>query len=116
MVAVVLLLATPALAYVSPFSGGNLPPGQPVTLASIQDLIVQIYRFIVDIAGVVIVAMLIIAGVMYATAGSNDGQVKNAQATFRAAVWGAIIVLSVGIVISTLQFLINGIPRGSLFY
>ncbi len=79
-----------------------LPPGTPITLSDIMQLINSIVGYIVIISGVIVVGVIVWAGIMMATSGADSERFKKGQTILKQAVIGAIVIFGVGIIVRTI--------------
>lgn len=80
--------------------------GNPVTLAEIEDRIVQVARFLITISLIVAVIFIVIGGIYWMTAGDSKRKDKG-KAYVTNGLIGAAIVLAVGVILQTLAGLIS---------
>lgn len=80
------------------------PPvgGEEVTLSEIEAIVRQIARFLIVISVVIAVIFIIWGGIRWMAAMGNDIAVKAAQTTIKNGIYGAAIVLGVGVILNTL--------------
>jgi len=90
-------------------AGAQLPPlpdGDPVTLYGIESYVGSIYRFFVTVSVVLAVLTLVVSGIMWATAGDSN-RIDKAKGYFKSGIIGAAILLGIGVIIATLNLIIN---------
>jgi len=80
----------------------DLPPGDPITFDSIAGVIDRIYIFLVDMSVIVAVGTLIVAGVMWVTAG-DSARVEKAKNLLKGGLIGSAIILGAGVIINTVD-------------
>lgn len=81
--------------------------GNPVTLKEIEDQIVRVAQFLI-VAGVILAVIYIIwGGISWMMAGGDDAAAKTAKQRIWNGVFGAAIVLAVGVILQTLAGLIT---------
>ena len=85
----------------------ELPPGKPITFVELDAIIYQIVSFLIRTSVVLAVIYIVWSGITYMNAGADTKKVGDAQARLKAAVIGALIVLSVGVIIQTLLGLVT---------
>lgn len=103
------LAATPAPGVIAP---GEIPPGSPLTVGKVEGFIRTIVGFLIGISGVILAGSMVVAGIVYTTAGQNPAQVKQAQAMFWSGVIGAFILFGVGVLIRTIQYIVTAVSTG----
>ena len=86
----------------SPAVGGN-----PVTLNEIGDTIQLIARWLIVISVVIAVIMIIWGGIMWMAARGDDKKVEAARKTIWNGIFGAAIVLAVGVIMQTIASVVN---------
>lgn len=85
----------------------QLPPGNPITYQRLTSLLDNTAKFLY-MAGITLgVITLIVSGIMYFAAGS-DTKAEKAKGWFRNGVIGAFIILAVGVIIKTIQVIVEG--------
>ena len=84
------------------------PKGIAITLDTIMIIVNDIVTRLIEIAGVVVVGALVWGGLMWATAGSNEDRVTKAKAVITGALWGALVIFGVFVIISTIRGLVTG--------
>ncbi len=81
---------------------GPLPAGQAISLSDIVRLISDVVNYILITAGIIVVGIIVWSGIMMATAGANSDQFKNAKGRLINAVWGALVIFGVGVIVRTI--------------
>ncbi len=76
--------------------------GAPVTLSEVQAIVQQIARFLIVISIVIAVIFIIWGGIRWMAAMGNEDAVKKAQTTIKNGIFGAAVVLGVGVILNTL--------------
>ncbi|MEK7589495.1 MAG: hypothetical protein AAB479_02635 [Patescibacteria group bacterium] len=101
------LLAAPmmASAIVTPTAAPNL--GDPVTLTTIENIILRIITFLVTFGIIIAVGMIILGGIRWMAAAGNDEKAEGAKKMIKNGIYGAAIVLGVGVILRTVASLIN---------
>ncbi|MEK7659369.1 MAG: pilin [Patescibacteria group bacterium] len=85
----------------------QLPPGDPITYQRLTSLLDNTAKFLYT-AGVTLgVVAIVVSGIMYFMAGS-DTKAEKAKGWFRNGVIGAFIILAVGVIIKTIQIIVEG--------
>ena len=77
--------------------------GSTITLSDIVRLITTVVNYILIISGIVIVGVIVYAGIVMATSDANGARFKNGKAMLTNAVWGALVVFGVGIIVATIS-------------
>lgn len=78
-----------------------------MTLAEIGRIISTIGSFFTTIGVSLALIAVIVSGIMYMRAGSSPENVKKAQAWFKNALIGGLIILGVGVIINTLANVVS---------
>lgn len=86
----------------------TIPPGTPVTLESIEDIVSTITDFLLYIGGTVATFMMVLSGILWTTSGGDPKRLETAKAMFKAALIGAIIIFAIGVILRTIQNCIQG--------
>ncbi len=97
----VTLLCLPFVAMAQVYGGGGLPAGVSSAsglggisvVTSINDIVVRIIYFILDIALILAVAAVIIAGIYLITSNGDEGQRDKAKKIIYYAVIGIVVIL-----------------------
>lgn len=71
--------------------------------ANLGDLLASLYRFALGLVGIAALAMLIVGGVMYMTAGDSQDQTKRARGYMTNAVFGLVLALLSWLVLFTIN-------------
>lgn len=80
---------------------------QPVTLSEIIDIITFIANFFVVIGPIFAVIAIIIYGIMYMKSGDDAEKVKKAHSYLKWGLFGALIILGVGVLINTVAAIVT---------
>lgn len=81
----------------------SLPTGKAITLTDIVTLVTGVGTTLATIAGIVVVAVIIWAGITMATAGGDDKRFAKGKAMLWEAIIGAIVILGVGMIVATIN-------------
>lgn len=100
---VALLIVLP----IAVFAASELPPGRAITPTEIEGLVVFLARFLIVMSVTVAVIMLTLSGIFRMMAMDNPERLKKARATFKNVIYGALIVLGVGVIINTLAAVVT---------
>lgn len=85
----------------------DLPMGEPVTLNEVSYIINSIARFLIVTSVIIAVIFIVLSGIRRMYAGSDTTKIKDANAMLRSGIIGSLIVLGVGVIISTLAALVT---------
>lgn len=88
----------------------TVPPGitgRPITLGEIEDIIRLVAQFLILISVVIAVIVIIWGGLVYMTAGGNEDRTKQGKAIIWQGIFGAAIVLAVGVILQTVAGLVT---------
>ncbi|MBI2062489.1 MAG: hypothetical protein HYT64_02270 [Candidatus Yanofskybacteria bacterium] len=85
----------------------DLPPGQPITLLEVDDLIGRIAQFLLVVSVLIAIMMIVWSGITYMAAGANTTKVAEAQTRLKNSIIGAAIVLGVGVIIQTVAGIVT---------
>lgn len=80
----------------------GLPAGQAITLSDIVRLISDVVNYILILSGIVVVGIIVWAGIMMATSGSDSKRFDSGKNMLKNAVWGALVIFGVGVIVRTL--------------
>ena len=104
-------MASSALAQLSPAT--NPLPGSPITLQTSIDVVGEIANFVI-VAGVTIAVIFIIwGGIRYMAARGNDTEAANARKMILNGLIGAMVVLGVGVLLSTVEYIRDFFTSGT---
>ncbi|HUO75604.1 MAG TPA: hypothetical protein VMU12_01650 [Candidatus Paceibacterota bacterium] len=81
---------------------GSLPAGQAISLSDIVTLISDVVNYLLILSGIVVVGVVVYAGIMMATAGSSEDRFKKGKSMLINAMWGALVIFGVGVIVRTL--------------
>lgn len=84
----------------------TIPTSPGLTLNELETLITRLVRFFMAIGIVLAVGYIIWGGIALMHAGGNDDAIKKAKTKIWSGVWGALIVLAVGVILQTLAGII----------
>lgn len=88
-------------------TGGNLPPGRPITLDTLDYIIFRVSTFFISVSGVLALIFIIWSGITYMYAGDDTKKVETARARLKSGVIGAAIVFGVGVIIQTIASVVT---------
>lgn len=107
----VLMLSVLAMPFFALALNEPTPPigsqGSGIDLAEIQSLIERIAQFLIVVGVIVAVIFIIWGGVTWMAAGGNDDAVAAAKNRIKNGVFGAAVVLGVGVILQTLAKLVT---------
>lgn len=85
------------------------PPitGDAIDLSEIQRIIETIARFLIVVGVIIAVIFIIWGGIMYMTAGDDEGKAGAAKTRIVNGVIGAAVVLGVGVILQTVAGLVS---------
>ena len=80
------------------------PPiaGTAIKISDITQLVTSVLSFLLIVSGLVVTGFVVYAGITIATAGDSDTKMKKGRAMLQNAVWGALVVFGVGVIVATL--------------
>jgi len=85
----------------------QLPPGSPVTYASVSSGLDLTAKFLYTAGITVGVITLVVSGIMFFWA-KSDTEAKSAKGWFRNGVIGAFVILATGVIIQTIKVIVEG--------
>ena len=103
-VAMFSMLALPLVTLAVPTVGTD---GRVVDVTTVNNLITNIARFLIGIAMTVAVIFIVWGGIMWITARGDETKVKKAKAVVWQGILGALVILAVGVILSSLSNLVN---------
>lgn len=92
------------LAQVSTF---QLPPGNPVTYASVSAGLDKTAKFLYGAGVTLAVITLVVSGIMFFAA-RGEAEAKKGKAWFKNGIIGTFIILAIGVIIKTIQIIVQG--------
>lgn len=81
--------------------------GQAVTLDEIENLINGIARFLIVVSTVVAVIFIVYGGVRWVTAHGNEEAAGNAKKIILNGIYGALVILGVGVILRSLAGVVS---------
>ena len=103
-VAMLSILAMPLVTLAVPTVGTD---GRVVDINTVGNLITNIARFLIGIAMTVAVIFIVWGCIMWITARGDETKVKKAKAVVWQGILGALVILAVGVILSSLSNLVN---------
>ncbi|MDP3954638.1 MAG: hypothetical protein Q8Q06_04490 [bacterium] len=88
--------------------------GDPITLQDIINTVGSVAQFMLFVGALIAIIFIVYGGIKYMSAGSNSSAAADARQTILNGLIGAIIVMGVGVLLATAQYIFNGITRGFL--
>lgn len=85
----------------------QLPPGSPVTYASVSAGLDKTAKFLYMSGVTLAVITLVVSGIMFFAA-RGEAEAKKGKAWFKNGVIGAFIILAVGVIIKTISIVVQG--------
>jgi len=89
--------------------GINIGPNQAVTLLTVEQIIKDLVCWITRIGFLLLIIFILIAGIRMASSGSNADSFKDGLKAFKNVLWGGLVILGVGVIISTIGYIL-GVP------
>ncbi len=99
--AVAFLVLLPAVV-LAQLPGPTVPTVAGTTLNEIEATIERVARFMLAIGVVLAIVFIIWGGVKWMMAGGDDTKIKTAKTQIWSGVWGALIIIAVGLILQTL--------------
>ena len=85
----------------------DLPPGQPITLTEVDNIIEMLADFLIVASVLLAVIFIIWGGIAYMSAGADTTKVTEAQMRIKNGVIGAAVVLGVGVIMQTIAGIVS---------
>lgn len=86
----------------------SLPPGEPITLLRIDQMIFDISTFLIRVSAVLALIFIVWSGITYMYAGEEKGKVDSAKIRLKNGVIGSLIIFGVGVILQTIAGVITG--------
>lgn len=83
--------------------GQTIPSGVVITPEGLLDVMQSVGGFLMIAGGILATITIIVTGIMYMLAGSDQKKVTDAKGMFRAGIIGALIIFATGIIINTVR-------------
>ncbi|OGN08038.1 MAG: hypothetical protein A2750_01025 [Candidatus Yanofskybacteria bacterium RIFCSPHIGHO2_01_FULL_45_42] len=83
-------------------------PGGPFTLGILRDLIALVRDFVIYAGATIVIIFLVYSGILWVRAGENPKAIDKAKATFKGALYGALIIAGIRLIILTIESLATG--------
>src|SRR3989338_2590666 len=96
-----------SLLVVKSYALAQLPPGTPITLPRLDQMIYDISTFLIRVSAVLAVIFIIWSGITYMYAGEDKTRVDNAKLRLRNGIMGSLIIFGVGVI--TGEFFCQGL-------
>lgn len=93
---------------VNVLAANGLPPGRPITLVYLNNVILNISIFVIRMSAVLAVIFIVWSGITYMYAGDDTKKVEAAKARLMSGIIGAAIVFGVGVILQTIVGVITG--------
>ena len=87
--------------------GDQVDSGKGIGVDDIKTFIEDAATWLLGIAMTVAVIIIVVSGIMYMTAGDTD-RAQTAKKWLWNGIWGALIVLAVGLILATIAGLVSG--------
>ena len=94
--------------------GDDIDSGKSIGLGDVKTFIQDAATWLLGIAMTIAVIIIVVSGIMYMTAGDTD-RAKTAKKWLWNGIWGALIVLAVGLILATIAGLVSGAENKNLF-
>ncbi len=107
--AVLTTLTTPLVAY-----AGEIPAGEALTLERIGTAVATLAAFFIRMSGIFAAIALVTIGIWMMFAKTPE-QFTDARKWFVRALWGALIIFGVGVILNTIQGIFTGNFSGGFF-
>lgn len=96
----------------------QLPTAQPpvasaLTLVEIEQIIIRVARFILFLGIVAALIYIVLGGIAWMRAGGDEKKIGEAKTKIWSGVWGALVVLAVGLILQTLAGVVTRVFFGS---
>jgi len=102
MLFLVPMIALGAIPTATVVGGGNA-----ITMQEIMDIVKQIATYLSIIAIIIAVIFIIIGGIIWMASRGNEDMVKTGRRTILYGIYGALVVLAVGVILQTLAALVS---------
>lgn len=80
----------------------TVPTVPGTTLAEVETLIERVGRFLLAVGVIIALIYIIVGGIVWMRAGGDDTKIKEAKTRIWSGVWGALVVIAVGLILQTL--------------
>ncbi|HZZ99556.1 MAG TPA: hypothetical protein VFK07_02525, partial [Candidatus Paceibacterota bacterium] len=80
---------------------------QAVTFGELDHLMGILANFVITIAGLLMIGSIVGSGIMIMASRDNPDAFKKGQTWLRHAIWGAAVVLGVGVIINTVAAVVD---------
>lgn len=80
----------------------NPQPAPGLTLQEIENLIKRVAQFIIVLGVVLALIFIVVGGISWMKAGGDEEAAKKAKKRIWSGIWGALIVIGVGVILQTL--------------
>src|SRR3990167_6310489 len=91
----------------------DIDSGKSIGLGDVKTFIQDAATWLLGIAMTIAVIIIVVSGIMYMTAGDTD-RAKTAKKWLWNGIWGALIVLAVGLILATIAGLVSGAENKNL--
>ncbi len=99
---VALLMVLMPVVVLAQLPAPTVPTVSGTSLNEIEIIINRIAQFFLVIGIILAIAYIIYGGILWMNAGSDEEKIKNAKLRMKQGVWGALIILAVGLILQTL--------------
>ena len=104
--AITMVLLTPLLV-LAQLPGPTVPTVPGTTLTEIENIIRRVAQFMLIIGVIVAIIYIILGGIAWMRAGGAPTKIEAAKIQIWSGVWGALIVIAVGLILQTLAGLVT---------
>ena len=108
ILAVAMVLLLPVLVWAQ-LPGPRVPTVPGTSLSEIENIIRRVAQFMLVIGVILAVIFIIWGGIAWMMAGGADDKIKVAKTRIWSGVWGALIIIAVGLILQTLAGLVTRI-------
>ncbi len=106
IMALAMVLLMPLLV-LAQLPGPAVPTVPGTTLTEIENIIRRVAQFMLIIGVIVAIIFIIWGGITWMMAGGADDKIKTAKTRIWSGVWGALIIIAVGLILQTLAGLVT---------
>jgi|SRR3989344_1541168 len=92
----------------------NPLPSDEINLQDITNIIGSIANFLIAIGVIIAIIFIVVGGIRYMAAGGDSAKAGEARTWIINGLIGAAIVLGVGVLLATAEYILNSIAAGTL--
>ena len=108
ILAVAMVLLLPVLVWAQ-LPAPRVPTVPGTSLSEIETIIRRVAQFMLVIGVIIAIIYIIVGGIAWMMAGGADDKIKTAKTRIWSGVWGALIIIAVGLILQTLAGLVTRI-------